>query len=299
MADNGPISGMFAMQNASLTPYPNAAQNLGAGYNPVHAIPGGIGRNTAPAGTSETVPPDFLDPDSETDNYGYSTEDSTSQLWGYGDETGTADRPPYNPTNASSEARQTTDTDGVPYPSWNRRQGGRTIRRVVRGAFATNTVKVTPVESPASGHVNKVFDPSPEDSESSDDTTVFVKTSSVQRDQTRAGSQSDGTASTFNQPIKSRIVGQRSYAAQQPGGYRLGEMFPRQQNGNAVRPWTTRQAGTGPVPWMNVNSASQNTALNRVVPDDPQTSIQDVGVAPASLVNGHAYYGYTDEDVTW
>lgn len=258
------------------------ASRWGTGINPIHAVRDGDGRNIAPDGTTTLVPSELVDPYA-SDPYLYCDEDSPSTLYGYGTETGTADRP--------ERPAVTEDFRGSAggFPSWGRRKGGtpggQAIRAEDHGAELTYTSKEDFARDAAAGWQNKVTS-EVNDAEISDPAQYVMQTSMTQRDKTREGSQASGRASEYFAPIHSRIPGmiEKKYS----GEYRHGDMLPREQT-YTPRPFWNRNAGTGDPAWMKVNETATRTPLQRTPPTDPYQG-QYVGATD---------YGYTGEDVTY
>lgn len=266
------------------------ATKWGTGWNPVHAIPAGLGRSDTPPnlvfdGTESAGP---IDP-SVTDPYtpehlGYSDEDTANVLYGYGVNTGTSERPPLG-----------TDTDRASsdgFPAYGPRvagvPGGTKIRSQDIGAELTLIQKQTPNEDVAQGWVNKdVGDV--ENATVSDPSQYEMQTSMTQRDKVREGSQvQSGRASEYMAPIASRrdTWGQRLKAWS--GGERHYDMAPRVQD-QIIRPWWARNAGVGYPSWMGPNEMYVSEPLQRTSPPDPyQGASSPADDSPA---------GWTDEDV--
>ena len=117
-----------------------------------------------------------------------------------------------------------------------------------------------------------------------------MQTSMVQRDKVRAGSQrGGGSASDFDQPIASRIVGKRLKFGFGGDRQRHEDMQPKEQN-LILRPFWLRTAGTGNPEWMEPNSMYESTPMQRTPPGlAPQGDAVNVGSDSGS-------YGFTDED---
>lgn len=258
----------------------------GTGWNPVHAIRAGEGRNIAPAGTSNLVDPDLV----SDVQYGYSAEDmNTYGPAESGWETGTYDRPSWDDTEGT-RAAVTED-----YPSWGPgREGvpkGTVIRSVEHGAIAANTPTQIPNEDVAQGWLNKVNGRIAEPGEGiSDPNQYTMQTSMQQLNRTRVGSQrGGGSASPYDQPITTRVVGQKlKYWS---GMRRHYDMAPKIQD-VIVRPFWLRNAGTGYTEWLDANSMYVSEPLNRTAPADPYQG-------PPTPTPQDQSYGYTGEDVTY
>jgi|SRR5882724_7599219 len=229
----------------------------GTGWNPIHAERNGEGRNLAPDPSGHLVDPVLTGQYENEPEGGFTTEDfHLIEMYGYGTETGTADRPSLGQSDVRAE------THGFPPPP----QTGEIIRSEDHGADATNTQKVTPQHDAAQGWINKAHGEEGY-AKPSDPSQYEVATSMRQRMETRTGSQVQaGRASQYLQPIASRLVGQKVKFFS--GGVRHAEMFPRQQT-ISVRGFWNRGAGTGPPHWMIPNEFSQTDPMQRTPPSDP------------------------------
>lgn len=285
-------------------PYGSALKQ-GTGWNPIHAVPDqGTGRNIAPDGTSNLVDSDLTNEES----YGFTNEDMFlfGDPPGYGAENprelGLNDRPDWG-TDEGTRADMPDD-----YPSWGLVNtfngsnaelpvgipGGTIIRAKEVGAVASNTANVLPDEDVAQGWMNKQHG-GVEDAVVSDQSQYEMQTSMMQRDQTRAGSQSSGTASEYSAPIKSRITGQklRFWSGEQ----RHYDMAPKAQE-QMIRPFHLRTAGTGDPALMQANEFYVSQPLQRTVPADPdQGPVLPVSQNPD--VYASTTYGFTAEDAVW
>lgn len=289
------IAGSWKAQNVGSQILP---EQWGTGYNPIHAVRTGEGRNTAPGGNDQIIDQsltlgDFSghgDPD-----YGYASEDAASVLWGYGTETGTADRQPWDDNHDMESGDTSIPSTHTPYPAYGHYPqgvpGGTAIRAEDHGADANYTAKAQQYESGAGGWINK------ETSEVnnagiSDPDQYVMQTSMVQRDKVRAGSQAaSGRANEYDAPIASRIPGmiEKKWS---DDSHRRYDMTPREQD-MIVRPWYMRTAGTGRAYDMRVNESQLNSPLNRRPPDNPNAGVT-VGAEDYS-----SDYGYTSEDKGW
>lgn len=273
------------------------AAQWGTGYNPIHALRIGDGRNIAPDGTSKLVDPVLTTGDYAADNpegYGYSLEDETSTLWGYGTETGTADYQSYDTGHDLASGSTDIPSTGTPYPSWGTYPqgvpGGTAIRAEDHGAEAIYTSKKNPRESAVGGWLNKVTSEL-NNAVVSDPSQYEMQTSMTQRDKVRAGSQAaSGRENEYDAPIASRILPMVEKVWSDDPDRRYS-MTPKEQN-MVVRPWYMRTAGTGRAQDMRVNEVKFNTPLNRRAPE-PAYSGEPVGVSDASM------YGYTSDDLSW
>lgn len=277
------ISGLWVATQGSQS----GAIRQGSGVNPIHAVRYGAGRNTTPEPILAQVDPGLTD-EFAPDNLGYMDEDQPSQLWGYGVETGTADHARWEGDARDEDARQAT-LEG--YPSYGPYKGGSTggtaIRAVEHGAHATVHQKVNPEDNPAMGWLNKEHS-FVNDSDQSDPSQLFMQTSMSQRDQTRAGSQSSGTASEYDAPIRQTISAMSAYTFS--GESRHVDMLPKSQD-LIIKPFWLRTAGTGNPALMEPNAMYVTTPMQRTPPGDPFQG-QDVSMDTSSG-------GYSYEDVTW
>lgn len=268
------------------------ADQWGTGYNPIHATRKGEGRNTAPDGSSVLIDPSLVtDEYRGADDYGYSCEDDTSILWGYGTETGTADSPRWG-----EDAELTSGSTNIPssktaYPPWGPYPegvpGGSAIRAEDHGAEVTYTSKQQQYESGAGGWQNKVTS-EVNDAVVSDPSQYEMQTSMTQRDKVRTGSQAaSGRANEYDAPIASRIepMMEKKWS---DDAHRRYDMTPKAQD-MIVRPWYMRTAGTGEASDMLVNAVDLNSPLNRRPPENAYVG---------DLVGGDdtAGYGYMSED---
>lgn len=258
------------------------ALKWGTGVNDVHGTrDGGLGRDTAPYEQSGAITQDLTTP--YDDDQSYLPEDSASQLWGYGVDTGTADRPSLGQSDDRSEVT-------AHWPHWGRTKtgipGGTKVRSLDHGAEATYTGKRKPNGTVSEGWRNKVTS-YVNDSDESDPSQLIVRTSDVQRDQTRAGSQMPtGRANEYDAPIHSRIPGMKEKVYS--GGARHAEMEPKSQD-LIIRPFWARSAGTGYKQWLQPNEMYVSEPMTRAVPDNPYTGPTVTGTD----------YGYMDEDQSY
>lgn len=272
------IKGLWLAQQNGTDPYGSALKQ-GTGVNPIHGIrDGGMGRNIAPGTTAGTVPTgDFSDGFAPDYSCGYMPEDSESALWGYGVETGTADRPGVG----MPDDRNNTASWPVWGPYQNGQPGGTHLRTLEHGAVANITGKQIQERDAAAGFQAK--DTSyVEDATTSDPSQYEMQTSMTQRDKVRSGSQIAGTASDQDAPIASRITPMR--LPKYSGEYRHEDMLPKSQD-NILRPFWLRTAGTGYREWMQANEVTGTTPMQRTPPPDPYQG-SDTG----------AGYGFTSED---
>ena len=252
------ISGTWAARQENLY---SGARKWGTGVNPVHAHRDQTGRNIAPDGNDETVPSDITE---YCVDYGFTDEEISNELWGYGPDTGTSDRPPLDTeTNRA--------TVGLYPPPGNYRAGrpgGATIRAKNHGADATVTAKTTQPDALA-GFVNKPLSDVIEDAEPSDPSQYEMQTSMTQMRKDRTGSQRGaGSDSQYAALVPGRraTMAQRSYVA--ADAYRHAEMMPKQQD-TILRPWRFRQVATGNPALMEPNAMYVSQPLQRVPNPDP------------------------------
>lgn len=281
----------------------------GTGWNPIHAVRGGDGRNIAPDGTGTLIEQDLVSENIDTyDSYGYTSEDAFMFNNIEYDESnslnalGFLDRPDLGGSH-NAQARAAMPED---YPSWGNVNslngskqeiplgipGGTVIRSIEIGAQASTTANVLPDEDVAQGWQNKAHG-ADADSVDSDPSQIFMQTSEVQRYKTRTGSQISGTASEYDAPIPSRVVGQKLKFWS--GGERHYDMAPKGQD-VVLRPWNYRTAGTGNPANMHPNEMYVSTALQRTPPSDPdQGDVLPISETP----DGSSSYGFTTEDQVW
>jgi hypothetical protein len=277
------------------------ALKQGPGWNPIHAMRDQTGRNIAPnqAATShdDVVPHDWDDPqfgpldDPSSFGFGYGYENEDDVVFGYGPQSGTDDRPPYNVVTEQWRDNATALTE-TEWPEWGEREsgvpGGDAQRHEDHGTLLSRRAKVRPTETVSEGWLNKIFQVQPNNPSLPDPSQLIMQTSMMQRDQTREGSQAaEGRASEFMAPIRSRIVGMRLKAFS--GGQRHYDMQPREAT-EIIRPWWSRTAGTGDPDMLEVNDMRVREPITRTVPSEP-----DQG--PSEPVVDHINYGFVQEDV--
>lgn len=259
------------------------ALKWGTGINPIHGIRGGEGRNIAPGEQTLTVVPDLTE-SYQHDDTAYPPEDSASTLWGYGVDTGTADRPGWGGPDQRADAGN--------FPSWGQSPSGiplgTRIRSILKGAAATVTMKQTPNETVSEGWLNKAKS-TVEDAVVSDPSQYEMQTSMTQRDKVRAGSQMPmGRENEYDAPIASRIPAMKEKVYS--GGERHYDMEPKAQD-VIIRPFWARTAGTGYRQWMTPNEMYVSNPLDRTVPDNPNAG-------PETPPTG-SEYGFMDEDMSY
>lgn len=269
------FDGGWARANA----YESGAAKWGHGINPIHAIHGASygGRRTDPIHTSEgpegpgggTVTEELLDLD--VPEHGYTDEDFADQLWGYGVQTGTADRPGMN---VVTEEFRGTIPAGYPEPGYHMagRPGGAYIRAQTHGDIIGTVTKTGVKEETVSeGWENKVVG-GVETSETSDPSQYERQTSFQQLHQVRTGSQNPntGTASEHVAPVPSERPTWAQRIKPWSGARRHYDMMPREQE-ERIRPFWYRRAGTGYVEYMAANEAwnYMTPPLQRMPVPDP------------------------------
>jgi hypothetical protein len=319
----GPYTGTWRQSITSQAQYTGALR-WGTGVNSVHSIKGagpavrleGTKLNIDPLSTPGGQETDVLTPDYSWDYTfnpdptlpEYDTNDP--ETWGYNSQTGTADRPPWGSEMADTDSpvsgvglphptipgRPVTavrgntqnDTDS-PFPSWggSRKTGpaGGIIRAIRHGSKLIYGAKVLPNEDVAQGWTNKTHGLIA-DSQAADDTQVFMQTSDVQRYKTRAGSQNAGSQSTFDAPVESRVTGQKVKDWTRDDSARHWDMLSYEQE-DFIRPFLSRQAGTGYREWNYANEMYVSPVIQREPASDP-----DLGP-----VAGSGDFGYSNEDV--
>jgi hypothetical protein len=273
------------------------ARKWGTGWNPVHAMQLDLvgGRESMAVPTlqgpnkpgPETLPPGLVNPLDTMPEYGYTDEDFSSQIWGYGPQTGTSDRPARDvPTE-----QYRFDTPTM-YPGMGNEPGppgGFAIRSEEHGDVAGSIAKLgDKEETVGEGWENKQLG-TVEDATVSDPSQYEMQTSMTQRDKVRAGSQrGSGSASEFTAPIGSWRPTWGMRIKPWSGGRRHYDMTPRRQD-VILRPFWFRQAGTGYQEWMLANEAYnyQVDPLQRQPVQDPY---------PGQEVPGNVYQ---DESNNW
>lgn len=279
------IKGAWLAQQFGEIPY-GSARKQGAGINQIHAVRGGPGRGIATHPTLGTIPEAMTDGFAVESGYQYCEEDSASVLWGYGVDTGTADRPALD--TSEIDTRSTTGTE---WPQWGPVQeglpGGAIARSFDHGADASNTPKSTPEESVLQGWVNKDDSSWEEDAQPSDPSQYEMQTSMVQRNKVRAGSQISGTDSDYSAPVQSRVRAMKAKTFVGRDSARHSDMTPKSQD-YILRPFWMRTAGVGYVDWMKTNAMYSSDPLTRVAPPDPHQGPE---------IGADVSRGWTDEDV--
>ena len=262
----------------------SGAAKWGTGFNPIHKVRSGSGRNVAPQGNTGWVDPSLTHESDEFDEADY--QDALAPtVYGYGPDTGTSDRPRWN----EMEGGQDFDVEG--FPSWGHYQaglpGGTAIRAQDHGSEASYVSRNPVADSAMAGWYHKqhtdVNLPV-----TSDPKQYEVNTSMRQREGVRTGSQmSSGRASEYSAPIASRQAPMKE-RAMVGDPQRREAMTPKAQY-QRVRPWWPRQAGTGAPSRMAPNSMYASEPLTRQPP-----AIPDQG-----RTVGESLSGWTDEDGGW
>lgn len=255
----------------------------GTGWDPIHSVRIGTGRNSAPNPPGHLVNP-ILTEQYETDpagDYGFTSEDyEMTAGFGYDTDTGTADRAPVG----TPEPRANTDD----FPDY--RQTGERIRAEDHGAERTTETKATPKHDAAQGWLNKRHGIE-EAAAPSDQSQYEMTTSMTQRHKVREGSQAQlGRASQYLQPIESRVVGQKIKTYTDDGSVRHAEMQRAGQT-ITIRGFWNRGAGTGPPEWVEnaSNSDYTNDPLQRTPPADPYQG-PELGGSPIEPADEGWYY---------
>ena len=321
----GPYTGAWQASAISETQYTGAAK-WGTGVNPVHSVYG-AGVAVRQIGTKVDIYPevttggqdtDIIDEDfawdgtlNNPDPYLPPYNVSDSEIWGYGSQTGTSDRPVWGMEMADSQivnnagglpnpvdtgpvlpimrGRTQNDTNDK-FPSWGgsrkTKPGGTFIRQLRRGAARVIFARQLPNEDVAQGWENKAHGISP-DSKPSDDSQIFIQTSDVQRRKVRAGSQRSGSQSDYSAPIASRETGQKLKVFAASDSSRHWDMYPYDQV-DYVRPFLSRQAGTGYREWLDPNAMYVSPAIQREPAPDPQLGAP-AGSGGENYVDEYAY----------
>jgi hypothetical protein len=268
-----PITGTWVDARA----YQSGALKWGHGVNPIHGIPDSYGGRSGKAPTTQTGPngpavaslnPDIIDPELDLE-YGYTEEDFSNQVWGYGTQTGTSDRPSLGVPTERSRGDTTKDWPAAgPYQGG--MPGGSQIRAQKHGEIAKLQAKLgDKEETVGEGWENKIVG-TVENSVVSDPSQYERQTAMQQRDQVRRGTQNpnSGTASEFKAPIGSERPTWSQRIKPWSGGRRHYDMTPREQN-QVIRPFWYRNAGTGYREWLAANQQHKVVPLQRQPVPDP------------------------------
>jgi len=270
------------------------AEKWGHGINPIHGMQTGgpplrsseVQTGYGPGDPWQTTPPGIVDVGTITDWDYVDEEFADTATWGYGEQTGTAERPGLGAN--TEEFRNTADdfpaamvARGLP--------GGSEIRAENKGGRSTSDAKLgDKEETVGEGWVNKET-AGVDNAKVSDPSQYEMQTSMTQRDKVREGSQAQpGRASEYLAPIRSwrPTWGQR--IKPWSGFRRHYDMFPFQAD-QIDRPFLLRQAGTGHVEWM-----ASNEAFNYQVPPMQRQPVPDpyAGVpvpAPGNVYQEESY----------
>jgi hypothetical protein len=281
------------------------ARKWGTGVNPVHATPtegeplrsSEVTTATGPnAGDpNKLVPEMLLNPLDENPEYGYTDEEFSSMVWGYGPSTGTSDRPARDVMSQQFRGYTTKNwpkiwqNDPATAPGGAGPPTGETIRQESHGDYTGSMTKLgDKEETVGEGWINKDV-AGVADAVDSDPAQVYMQTSMTQRDKVRAGSQRGaGSASEYDAPIGSWRPTWGMRVKPWSGGRRHYDMTPRRQD-QINRPFWYRAAGTGYRQWMAANEAFnyQVEPLQRQPVADPYAGTR----VPDNV--------YTDESHNW
>lgn len=292
----GPIAGTWRANNIpSFTDY-EYPEKWGTGVNPIHESRDGQGRNIAVTPTDNEIDSTLTDPYAP-DSMGYSDEDRDTVLWGYGADTGTADRPGLDSSDSAHRvATVQTWPEWGPYAGG--APGGQGVRSENKGADLTSIAKASPQdENPPSG-IQFKRDTYVNDPTISDPKQYVMQTSMEQLHQERAGSQTpSGRANEYNAGIASRIPGMK-LPLDRGSAERHSDMQPKSQD-LIIRPFWNRSAGTGPVPWMRPNAMYESEPFQRTPPNNPYQGSFVPGGNSVYQNESQNVYGYQDEDVIY
>lgn len=237
------------------------ARKWGTGINPIHSKKEGYeGRNLAP-GVYEPGNTGLVSHD-----YGFMAED----LGADGMDTSFME---YHPNLGDPSIRGKSDM-----PSWN--EGGWFKRMLKQGMNPREGVpEQIPNQTVGMGWINKAHGDELSSGDS-DPSTVYVKTSEVQRDQMKNNNAAvlRGTDDARSE-IPSRHVGMK--VKEYPGGQRHEDMFPFQQSYD-TRPWKYRGVGTGDPKWMLVNEMYVSEPLTREIPADVNQGVNETALESES-----------------
>lgn len=224
------------------------AAKWGTGINPVHSHDDDTGRDIAPGG-SEPSPEELVG----AIDWGYCPEDMSAGL---------VQAPPYLAMFPGWDTDPGIEQSAQGYPSW--QQTGDQIRGVDHGVALERTTgpepdtrQVQPFRGKESGGVEPATE--------ADVSQVLLQTSDVQLlkplENVRATARgTDGARST----ITPTVTGQRlRYWSTR------GEAMLPVQTDHILRPWWTRNAGTGPVGYLAANQVDPVSPIQRDVPPDP------------------------------
>lgn len=263
------------------------AQKWGTGINSVHAIftggpplrSGPVITGYGPGQPGNSMNLEMIDPGTITD-WDYLDQDyANSPTWGYGEQTGTADRPSLD--QSTEQLRGSVPAEWPSSLIQRGLPGGTQIRGQNKGATDLDTAKLgDKEETVGEGWENKTVG-LVDNAKVSDPIQYEMQTSMTQRDKVREGSQrGSGSASEYSAPIGSwrPTWGQRRKPWS--GMRRHFDMFPFQAD-QINRPFLVRQAGTGYSEWMKANEAYnyQVSPLQRQPIPDPNAGfpVPDAG----------------------
>jgi hypothetical protein len=236
-------------------------------------------------------------PDPELEDYNVTPAD----LWGSNNETGMGEHPDWGADSPDHVSRDHVQNQtGDPWPPWGGSRkpspAGNFIRAIRHGSRLMVAARVLPNEDVAQGWTNKTHGIAG-DALPADDSQVFMQTSMIQRYKVRAGSQRSGSQSDFSAPIESRVTGQKVKNWTDEQSARHWDMLPYEQE-DYIRPFLSRQAGTGWREWNYPNEMYVSPVIQREPAPDPElgpvAGSQDYG-QPANSTD----YGYSPEDGAW
>lgn len=253
----------------------------GTGINPIHYQRVGEGRSTIPNPPNLLPNPVFEEVGIQGAEYGFTPDDfDLIQGFGYDTDTGTADRANWdereNRGNAGNYPRYQSDGVGKGIYSTT---DAENIRAADHGSERTVRQKVDPKHDAAQGWLNKVHGVEGL-AKPSDPSQYEMTTSMTQRNKVREGSQvpNGGRASTYVQPIESRVVEQKVKTYVADDSPRHDEMARAFQD-VVIRGFWNRGAGTGPEEWVgdSANQDYRNVPYTRVPPSDPNQGVEVIG----------------------
>lgn len=274
----------------------SGALKQGTGVNKVHAIAADAdGRDIAPnlgSTYADLIP---LDIQGIPPEFGYTDEDATSTIWGYGPATGLDDRPRMDTRTEEWRTNSTLLTEDR-QPEWGHDPAGlpagTTVRKHSHGSLISRLVKARQTAPAAPEWIDKAKD-GVNDPTLPDPSQLIMQTSMMQRDRTRAGSQSDGRADEHTSPVPSRVIGMRTKPGFSGAPYRHYDMAPLQAE-EKIRPWWSRTAGSADPVLLQPNEQQPVTPVVRNPPPDPWQG-EDVGGTNTTALGDT--YGYVGEDV--
>lgn len=276
-----PTTGAWKRQNHVPVQYAGA-EVWGTGWNPIHAKYGSAAVRTTPLGPmrGEITPAFEAVPEQITEHnlWGYTTaEDIPGTYLTYDG------RPPWGVETPDSPARMSAQG----HPPVNASGPARNaFRRIMGGAHRLHQTQVDsiPSETVTEGWRNKATG-AIASAEPSADTQLIVRTSMIQRDQTR----DNGSALARGTDVPRAVIHSRirpQVRKVYSGEERHYDMEPREQN-DIPRPFYYHHAGTGPAEWMRANETYEIHSIERVPPNDPAIGVSETG---------YPDYGFTAED---